>query len=323
MSRAAARSEVRAARFLERHERTAKALAAGDITSEHVKCLARVATDHRVELLAEHEDALLDAATELAIDDFAKVARRWARLADDRLASGTFMEQFEQRRLSVSATFQGTVVGEFALDPEGGAVVLAAVDQLSGPDPEDGPDRSRTPSQRRADALVQICRESLQGDTRSGQGRSPVNLNALVDADTLCEGNSAHPASAVCDLDRVGPIGRETMLRLACDTAVSRIVMKGRSEVIDMGRKTRLVTGVQRRALAIRDAGCRFPGCDRPESWCDAQHIRHWGADRGPTNPDNLILLCRRHHTLIHNSRWTIATTAAGEFEFTQPARGP
>lgn len=111
VSRAAARSEVRAARLLDQHERTAKALAAGDITSEHVKCLARVATDHRADLLAEHEDALLDAATELGVDDLGKVTRRWARLGDDRLASGTFMEQFEQRRLSVSATFQGAVMG--------------------------------------------------------------------------------------------------------------------------------------------------------------------------------------------------------------------
>jgi hypothetical protein len=76
--------------------------------------------------------------------------------------------------------------------------------------------------------------------------------------------------------------------------------MAGRSEPLDVGRKTPVVSPALRRALIVRDRGCRFPGCDRPHAWCDAHHVRHW-ADGGPTALTNLVLLCRRHHRRIHD----------------------
>jgi hypothetical protein len=88
-----------------------------------------------------------------------------------------------------------------------------------------------------------------------------------------------------------------------------------------MGRKTRLVTGVQRRTLAIRDAGCRFPGCDRPQSWCDARHIQHWVADNGSTDLDNLVLLCRRHHVMCDEGGWQLVKAPAGGFDARAPDR--
>jgi hypothetical protein len=99
--------------------------------------------------------------------------------------------------------------------------------------------------------------------------------------------------------------------------------MAGESEILDMGRSVRTATPAQRRALAVRDLHCRFPGCCRKPQWCDAHHIDGWVESLGETNIDNLILLCRRHHTLLHNSRWTITRTPDGDFEFTHPARGP
>ena len=92
---------------------------------------------------------------------------------------------------------------------------------------------------------------------------------------------------------------------------------------LDMGRSVRVATPAQRRVLAVRDRHCRFPSCGRKPQWCDAHHIAGWVESLGRTDIDNLILLCRRHHTLLHNSRWSITRTAAGEFEFTHPARGP
>jgi hypothetical protein len=91
---------------------------------------------------------------------------------------------------------------------------------------------------------------------------------------------------------------------------------------MDMGRKVRVATPAQRRGVTVRDRHCRFPGCDRRAGWCDLHHVHSW-LDGGPTDADNLILLCRRHHTLVHNSRWTITRTADGDFEFAHPARGP
>ncbi len=98
--------------------------------------------------------------------------------------------------------------------------------------------------------------------------------------------------------------------------------MAGDSVVLDMGRKVRLATAAQRRALAVRDQHCRFPSCSRPPQWCDAHHIDSWLA-KGETDLPNLILLCRRHHTLIHQTRWTITRRADGTVAFTHPARAP
>ena len=98
-----------------------------------------------------------------------------------------------------------------------------------------------------------------------------------------------------------------------------RVVTNGRSEILDLGRKTRVVTTAQRRALVLRDGGCAFPGCDRPPEWCDAHHIIHW-LDRGPTDLDNLVLLCRRHHRLIHRpDGFGIAREPTGPIVFRRP----
>jgi len=97
------------------------------------------------------------------------------------------------------------------------------------------------------------------------------------------------------------PVGAEAIRRLACDAGVVRMVTGPDSEVLDIGRTTRTVPAALRRVIDRRDGGCTTPGCDAPTAWCDAHHIVHW-ADGGPTNVDNLRLLCRRHHTVIHES---------------------
>ena len=78
--------------------------------------------------------------------------------------------------------------------------------------------------------------------------------------------------------------------------------MSGRSEPLDVGRRTPVVPAGMRRAVILRDRHCRFPGCDRPQTWCDAHHVIHW-ADGGPTALSNLVLLCRRHHRMLHEPR--------------------
>jgi hypothetical protein len=101
------------------------------------------------------------------------------------------------------------------------------------------------------------------------------------------------------ELDSVGPVSGSLARRLACDASVRRVVMAGRSEPLDVGRRTPVASPAIRRAVMVRDRRCRFPGCGRPKTWCDAHHVVHW-ADGGPTSVANLILLCRRHHRLVH-----------------------
>ena len=90
-----------------------------------------------------------------------------------------------------------------------------------------------------------------------------------------------------------------TLRRLACDAEIIPTVLNGKGRVIDVGRRTRRVGEALRCVLIARDGGCVWPGCDAPPSRCDAHHVKHW-ADGGPTNADNLALLCHRHHILLH-----------------------
>jgi hypothetical protein len=94
---------------------------------------------------------------------------------------------------------------------------------------------------------------------------------------------------------------------LACDAAIGRVLLRGASEVLDIGRRTRLVTPSLRRALERRDRGCVEPGCTAPAAWCDSHHIVHWSA-HGPTDLANLELRCRRHHVLQHRRDLATAT---------------
>ncbi|GAA4817526.1 HNH endonuclease signature motif containing protein [Tomitella cavernea] len=103
-----------------------------------------------------------------------------------------------------------------------------------------------------------------------------------------------------------GAMSTSVLRRMACDAAVTPILVDGRGTPLDLGRTVRLASRAQRRALAARDRGCAFPGCTRPIAWTDAHHIIHW-ADGGPTDLDNLVLLCTAHHRAVHNDGWNIA----------------
>ncbi len=106
-------------------------------------------------------------------------------------------------------------------------------------------------------------------------------------------------------LDNGERIPVEQVRELACDAGIIPLVVGGRSEPLNISRKTRAFNAGIRRTLVARDRGCAFPGCNRPPRHCDAHHIRHW-ADGGDTSVENAVLLCRHHHTLIHRSGWEV-----------------
>ena len=106
-------------------------------------------------------------------------------------------------------------------------------------------------------------------------------------------------------------IAPETVRRLACDAQVIPAVLGGAGEVLDWGRSVRLFTPGQVKALWLRDQGCTFPGCGTPAHWCDAHHVTHW-VDGGLTDLSNAVLLCGRHHTVVHRDRLAAAISATG-----------
>ena len=292
---------VRNARLVHAHDRTAKLLDAGDVTTAHVDAMARAARD-RESCFEAHEETLLDAARVLPVEQFRTVARRWRLLADDVATDAGALKSFEQRHLHCSVTFHGTVRIDGVLDPEGGARLLTALDSLMERDAH------RPAARHRADALVALA-----------SGTQPTAaIDVVVDAESLAGQVPADLVRARSDLTGVGPVAPSTVRRLACDGMVGRVVRRGRSEVLDVGRRHRLATSAQRRAVRARDGGCVYPGCNRRVDWCDVHHVDSW-AGTGPTDIDNLVLVCRRHHVACHEGRWKLRRSTDGTVEAVPP----
>lgn len=157
----------------------------------------------------------------------------------------------------------------------------------------------RTAGQRLADALVDAAEHLLAHGGLPTTGGERPQLIVTVDHRTLLTGLGPSVTDDGTDL-RV-----EDLRRLACDAVIVPAVLGTASQPLDLGRTARTATATQRRALTLRDGGCAFPGCDRPPSWCQAHHIRHW-AILGPTDLANLVLLCGHHHRVLHRDSWHI-----------------
>ena len=165
----------------------------------------------------------------------------------------------------------------------------------------------------------------LPGDTRNVAARRADLLLEMVERSTDRPGLIVHVSAETLLEDKPGLTETEhgTFLtadeirRISCDANLTRVVFGPDSQPLDVGRTKRLVTPALRIAVMARDLHCVFPGCDRPASWCDVHHLIPW-SQGGPTSLDNLVLLCRHHHTLIHEGGWRIEGTP-GHLDFYRP----
>jgi hypothetical protein len=308
----AAAKEIRTARSLQRMPHTREALAGGDLTSSAVQMLVSARHAHPAQF-AEAERTLVEAARTLPAPQLHHAMGHWRQKLDWDQGLRDAEAVRGRRRLALSTTMFGMVRLDGDLDPETGETVLTALRGCQDADRRrKDPDDRRTQAQRRADALGEICRRWLdRADGPVSAGERP-HVAVIVDLEALWR-----RAGVRSDFDHVGPIHPEVVRRLACDASVSRVVTRGSSEPLDIGRRTATVPGPLRRAVIIRDRHCRFPGCDRPPPWCDAHHVIHW-ADGGVTALRNLVLLCRRHHRLVHEGRFRLELTE-GKASFRKP----
>jgi hypothetical protein len=196
------------------------------------------------------------------------------------------------------------------LGTEDAAILQSALHPLCTPTLGD----DRAPAQRRADALIDICRLALRTGRLPTDGGEPPQLAVTI---------AYHPLTSALGhavTDTGQRLSAATARRLACDARLLPLVLGGTRQILDTGRTRRLATGPLRRALTARDQGCAFPDCDRPPRWTDAHHIREWTAG-GTTDLDNLVLLCRRHHRLIHDPDpgWHIQLATDGRPDFIPP----
>jgi hypothetical protein len=190
-------------------------------------------------------------------------------------------------------------------------MVQAALNSLMKPLPND----TRLAEQRRADALVELCRRQLDAGALPQTGRQKPHLSVTISAAAL----AGLPQTEGGELNWAGPVPAQTVQRLACDDSLTVIALNSRGLPIDVGRATRtLPTGLSK-ALRVRDGGCRFPTCDRPIDWTQGHHLKHWTKD-GETSRDNVYLLCSFHHRLAHEGGWRLVREDDGSLQAVPPA---
>jgi hypothetical protein len=315
MSPGRAADMVCVSRRLEELPQTARAVRAGEIGFQHASVMAHTAADVGAEKVRGAEEHLVPAAGTLGVREFQYLARRFRECVDAKGALADAKRDHERRRLYLSQTLGGCWRLDGWLDPEGGALLTTALNPLMKP----LPDERRTGSQRRADALLELCRRQLDAGTLPVVGGQRPHLYVTVPAATL----RGEPGSPGGEMRWAGPVIGEVARRLACDAVCTEITVGPRGEPLAIGRPKRTIRGRLRRLLVARDGGCRFPGCTRPPEWCDGHHIRY-RRNGGPTTLENLVLLCRFHHGCVHEGGWSIVWRSQTEIEFVGPeARSP
>ena len=171
---------------------------------------------------------------------------------------------------------------------------------------------------RRATALAQIAEHYL-ATRRGGTGATPMKSSDAYQVFVHVNANDAHPDNRINGahttyMDDRRCVAPHVARQLACDAARRTVLENERGEVLNIGRRSRIVPWPIAHALRIRDGGCRFPGCNQ-HRWTDAHHIQHW-ADGGETSLENLVTLCRFHHRELHRDEYRIEHGADGELIF-------
>ncbi|MEX0739973.1 MAG: DUF222 domain-containing protein [Pseudohongiella sp.] len=171
--------------------------------------------------------------------------------------------------------------------------------------------------QKRADALMLLAEQSFLNSASDLTPLSPPQRHQLVihiEKDSLNQGAAHH-----CSIEQGPFLSPAIARRLACDTGLLTVLEDKEGNVLNVGRKTRSISPAMRRALTRRDCGCRFPGCTETR-FVDAHHIHHW-CDGGETRLENLVLLCRRHHRLVHEQNFELINHGSGNIEFRRPGQ--
>lgn len=317
----AARERVRVARALPGLPRIAAALESGQLSYSKVRALTRVAC-------AATEDYLLQIALQGTASHVERLVRSFRRACE---AEELAREQRQQAARSVAWKIDedGCYVVTARLPAESGALFLRALDAAveAMPAPHVSAEtyyaastRATTSSTgeaaptwraRRAEALAAMAETFLQHGFDPLAGGERQQLVVHVDVETL-----AHSAAGRCECEDGPALAAETVRRLGCDASLVTLLERD-GVPLDVGRRTRAIPPAIRRALQARDRGCRFPGCTH-ERFVDGHHVQHW-ANGGETKLDNLLLLCRFHHRLVHEGGFDVQRLDDGAYRFLDP----
>jgi len=307
-----AREKIRVANALFDLTATSLAFQKGDLSYSKARALTRIATPRNEEQLLDYAIP----ATALQVEDHCRELRNVQR--DTSTVDANRLHK--QRYLSRSLHGDGSMTISVELPRESGELVMKAL-ELALKELELNPDTFEGEAvdteirdshlAKQADALVQMAKGYLAGgkDKKSSTA-DHYQVMVHVDEEVL---RHAPTDKSKSDLPC------ETIRRLCCDSGVVVVTQDKKGNPLNVSRKHRVVQPPLKRALLARDKCCRFPGCTH-EKWLDAHHVEHW-ADGGETSLANTILLCSKHHRLLHEGGFRINKGTAGQWQFKTPAK--
>lgn len=292
-------------------------------------------------------DALSRAVRQLLADvdalDVDRLAQRARELRDELDVAGVAEREARrrsQRSFRLHRQSDGMTRAVWLMDPETASIVTDVVDRATSPKlggprfvRDDEVERARaiendprTAEQYASDVLVELLRLGHAADPSLLGGDEPPAVRILVTRADLVAGAAVDgtPAAGIAHIEgQTAPVSIATAERHLCSDGRQELAFDRLGRGLDLGRTRRLYSRRQRRALAARDGGCMFPGCERPPSWTEAHHIRHWLRDGGGTDIDDGLLLCRHHHRLVHDQGWEFRhrlVDGAQRFDIVPPA---
>jgi hypothetical protein len=293
-----AREKVRVAHALKTLPAIAAAFAEGRLSYSKVRALTRVAGPHNE---AELKSFAVKTTT-------ARVEERCRELRCGTADSHADAQRaFAARSLRIMRDAQrGVMTISVDLPLETGELVEKALDKARDDSAKAPEFVDESWSARQADALVSMASTYLSGDAgQPGNCSDDYLVTIHVDQSALAEGSGR------------ASLPLESVKRLCCDGQTVLLGEDANGEPLNIGRKTRTVPRAIKRALAARDKGCVFPGCQH-KRFVDAHHVRHWSAG-GETSLDNLMLLCSQHHRLVHEGGFTIERDFRNNWFFKRP----
>ncbi len=313
MNLGAARERVRVAHALNELPKISDKFRRGEVSYSKVRAMTRVGTPENEEYLLQIARHGTASHVERLVRQYRKVKRIEALELEN--------ERHALRQLDWYFDDDDSLVLKGRFTPEQGLLIKKVLESIMDEDFLEQQDvsaetsvdelkpRTEPISQRRADALVRMA-EGFSSTARNSAGRDRYLVHVHTDIDTLKEDGTG----AEAELDDCCNVSAETSRRLSCDAGVVHWLDNKEGETLSVGRKTRTIPPAIRRALKRRDHGCRFPGCTCSR-FVDAHHITHW-ADGGETSLDNLVLLCRKHHRLVHEGGFGVHRQADDQIYF-------
>jgi len=289
-------------RFLDANTAFAEAALTGRLSGGQVAMAKRLGRPKYAGLLAEQQDDLVDTLATLDITATTAAVAHWRNCADALLDDGEPPIE-PPRELNLARTLDQRLHGTFSLDDAAATELEKAISNAST---WEGTDDPRSLAERQGDALFDIAAFYNQNHEGDGTPRHLPTITLSADASTIV---TDAPAATNDDTGR--PVSPGCTATLLCDCKIHVILRAANGAPEQFGRATYTVPRVLFRQVAARDGGCRFPGCNRPVRFTDAHHIHAWELG-GSTDYCNLLLLCRRHHSYVHQQRVDIALLPDG-----------